>query len=297
MDFQAADTTFATAFLATSTSIQKARRANNLPGAQAGGRALRDALFTLDASLRKINFTPAQAEANSALLSAIGLAIAALDAQNITTNQAAYKKGDGKSGEGLRAVTVALVKMRQSLGLPPLGPQPPALPASANPSSAPASRAPSKFVTKQRPLPKFYVEGNTITDAKAWRDDLLAVGSVNVNAKNTYAATRSYSFGITEAWVGAFPLLLGTGVVGSGVEPPPSGISGFTVLPIDSKNPVSATNPEALPFAVLDAAGTCAAGVLFGADLPKTGKALTLPAGSPCTGNAAREAAVAAGFQ
>ena len=297
--FQAADAAYSSAFATAGQAIQKARQAKDLPGAQAGGRAVRDALFAFDAALRKIEFAPEQEQLNAVLLAAIGQSITALDVQNTTANLAAYMKGDTETGAGVTAVIRALVKLRQSLRLPPQGPEPSALPGSGGPSGAAASSspAPAKFVSKQPPLSRAYVMNDTITDARAWRDDLLSVGARNADAKVTHEATRSFSFGVVEAWVGAFPLLLGTGIVGSAVEPPPSGISGFTVLAINSKNPPSATNPPALPFAVIDAAGTCAAGVLYGINVPNTGKPLTLPAGAPCTGNSAQEAAIAAGFE
>ena len=85
-----------------------------------------------------------------------------------------------------------------------------------------------------------------------------------------------------------------TGIGGSGLDADPNSISGFTVLLINARENEGPKNPSALPFAVKDDSGKCAAGIIYGQGVPTTPKPLTLPAGSPCTGNAAHDAAIKA---
>jgi len=275
--FDAADQAYATAFDAGSADVAAARKAGNLAGAQAGGRKIRDGLFAYDAALRTLTFPPAATAKATTLITAIADAIAALDAQNTATDLAAYQSADPTTGSAVRELIAARADLRDAVGgAPP-----------ANGGSSTTVRATtSTLVTKQQPLDRPYVSSGTVNDASAWLTDLLSVGAANADP----AITSSDSLGIVEAWSGAFPLLTTSGrVVGSSVEAPAGGVSGFTVYAKNDKEPGSAGNPLYLAFAVKDSAGRCAAGALSGFPAPTAQRTLTLPAG-PCTGAAATTA-------
>lgn len=141
--------------------------------------------------------------------------------------------------------------------------------------------------TRQGVLDRSYVANGFVSSASTWRDDLLSVGAGNADPANK----ASESLGIVEAWTGAFPFLNGSGrLVGSSVEAPNSGISGFTVVTKNAKDTASADNPLHLAFAVKDTAGKCAAGALTGFPAPTTATKLSLSPGSPCTAAAAAKA-------
>lgn len=98
-----------------------------------------------------------------------------------------------------------------------------------------------------------YVQGAEITDAQAWRDELLAIAATSYDKENK----KSRSRGIVEGWQAAFPSVLTQDqIVGFAVDPPANGISGFALV-LDKAN-----DGEMLPFRVADTNGVCAAGVV-----------------------------------
>jgi hypothetical protein len=103
------------------------------------------------------------------------------------------------------------------------------------------------------PSENTYVEGTNISDARAWRDDLLEIAKSSYDKGNK----KSNSRGIVEAWQSAYPAVLTADqVVGFAIDPPNNGISGFALV-LDKAN-----DGEMLPFRVTDANGNCAAGVV-----------------------------------
>ncbi len=82
------------------------------------------------------------------------------------------------------------------------------------------------------------------------------------------------------AWVTAYPTVLagGRNMVGSAVEAPENGISGFAV--VDLKAP---GRYAVLMFAAKAADGSCAGAVISGDDQPTTPLPVALAAGQPCT--------------
>lgn len=98
---------------------------------------------------------------------------------------------------------------------------------------------------------KAYVSGSEITDAEAWRDDLLVIATTSFDKTNK----KSMSGGIAEGWQAAYPTVLTKGqIVGSAVPPPKNGISGFALV-VDKP-----TNADVLVFRAADKDGKCAAG-------------------------------------
>ena len=116
---------------------------------------------------------------------------------------------------------------------------------------------------------KAYVSGAEITDAEAWRDDLLAIAQTSFDKANK----KSMSGGIAEGWQAAYPTVLTKGqIVGSAIAPPKNGISGFALV-VDK-----ATNGDVLVFRAADNQGNCAAGeVMVAPDGAVTTKTLDGP--------------------
>lgn len=90
-----------------------------------------------------------------------------------------------------------------------------------------------------------------ITDAAAFRDSLLSIAR-----EENDPGDPADAWGIPDAWLAAVP---GLELVGFQIEATPTTVSGFS-LTGDKDGTV-----EGLPFAVMDASGRCAGGVVMGA--------------------------------
>ena len=108
-----------------------------------------------------------------------------------------------------------------------------------------------------------------------------------MGAANANHETPSEDMGVVVAWRAAFPEVLGdSGVVGYERKASENGISGFAVLPADETKEASRANPYYLAFAVRDAAGRCAGGVLSGYPDPTDRRTVRVKAGTRCSGAA-----------
>jgi len=286
--FHAALDAFYIGFGEAEDKIKAGRAANDMAASQAGGRSMRNAFFEFDAALRKIGFPAEVRSGVDALFSSLGVAIAAFDAQNAATDRDSFLAVDARTGPAVKAVIHDLFELNQKLGGPKV--------TSTTTSQTSTTDARVTVPITQPALSRPYMKGATITDAKAWRDDLFAVAKANVNDKASFRGFYSISLGLIEAWEGAFPSLGEDQFVKERTEAPSSGVSYSIPNSVNDKEPSSASNPVVSAFAVKDASGTCAAGVLYGPDVPTTPKVVNLPAGSACTGQAALDAAIKAGF-
>ncbi len=246
-------------------------RKKGLSKATESVRAVRAAYFGLDAATREIDMPPEVLGDVNAMLSAIGDLIAALDLQGAASTAEAFRAADARAGETQGQADDAIEMVLRALG-------------SEQAHQGPATNG----STTQRRLSPSYVSGDTIADASAWVDDLLAVGAVHANH-----LTPAEDMGVVIAWRAAFPVVLtDERVVGDDTRAPKNGISGFSVLPKDDAKSPGRTNPYVLAFAVRDDSGACAAGVLMGYPDPSETQVVPLERGAPCTGRSAAAAAV-----
>ncbi|KAA1421051.1 hypothetical protein F0U44_01615 [Nocardioides humilatus] len=266
--FSAAHTTFQADFEA-GTALS-AGDAATLEDRTAAVRAVRTAYYDFDAAIREIAM-PADLTADvNALLTAIGTAIAKFDILGAVTTDEAFTEANVPATDAYVAADAALQTVLVDLGL-----------AEETPTPTPTPTAPESPTSTQTPVDAPYIDGTSVTDAAAWRDDLLSIGAANVDP-DVFASSGSY--GIVESWVAAFPDLLPVnGIEGDQIEAPASGVSGFTIYTVDDKDLPSATNPLYLAFAVKDASGACAGGILIGYPSPSTGRPVDVPAGEDCT--------------
>ncbi len=229
-------------------------------------RAIRAAYFDLDTATRKIEMPDDVAPDVNAMLGAIGDLIAALDKQGATTTSEDFEAAKPESSAALQQADDAIQVVVEALGA----------------GTDAESGAGTSGTTKQRRLDVDYVSGDSVDDAGAWVADLLEVGAANVNHE-----TPSEDMGAVVAWRAAFPEVLGdSGVVGYEREASTSGISGFAVLPEDETKEASRDNPYFLAFAVRDASGACAGGVLSGFPDPTEQRTVRVKPGTRCSGAA-----------
>ncbi len=229
-------------------------------------RAIRAAYFDLDTATRTIEMPDDVASDVNAMLGAIGDLIAALDKQGATTTSEDFEAAKPESSAALQQADDAIQVVVDALGA----------------GTGAESGAGTSGTTKQRKLDVDYVSGDSVDDADAWVADLLEVGAANVSHE-----TPSEDMGAVVAWRAAFPEVLGdSGVVGYEREASTSGISGFAVLPADETQEASRDNPYFLAFAVRDAAGACAGGVLSGYPDPTDERMIRLKPGTRCSGAA-----------
>lgn len=246
---------------------------DGLKNATASVRAVRGAYFELDAAAREIEFPDDVKPDVNVMLGAIGELIAALDKQGATTTSEDFQAANPASSAALQQADDAIRVVADDLGVgtgEEHGPGP-------------------SGVTKQRRVDAGYVEGTTIKDAQAWAEDLLRIG-----ARNADHQVPAEDMGVVVAWRAAFPEVLGeSGVVGSERQAQKNGVSGFSVLTKDDQREAGPANPYYLAFAVRDASGRCAGGVLSGHPDPTDRRSVQPKPGSRCSG---AEVARAAGF-
>ena len=239
---------------------------DGLQNATRSVRAVRAAYFDLDTATRRIEMPDDVAPDVNAMLGAIGDLIAALDKQGAVTTSEDFEAAKPESSAALKQSDNAIQVVVDALGA----------------GTDAESGAGTSGTTKQRRLAVDYVSDGSVADADAWVADLLEVGAANVNHE-----TPSEDMGAVVAWRAAFPEVLGdSGVVGYEREASENGISGFAVLPEDETKEASRANPYYLAFAVRDASGTCAGGVLSGYPDPADERTVRVKPGTRCSGAA-----------
>ena len=244
---------------------------DGLENATRSVRAIRAAYFDLDTATRKIEMPDDVAPDVNAMLGAIGDLIATLDKHAAVTTSESFEAAKPASSVALQQADDAIQVVVDALGA----------------GTDADSDAGTSGTTKQRRLVVDYVSGGSVDDATAWVADLLAVGAANADHE-----TPSEDMGVVVAWRAAFPVVLGdSGVVGYEREASENGISGFAVLPKDETKEASRANPYYLAFAVRDAAGRCAGGVLSGYPDPTDERTVRVEPGTRCSGAAMAEKA------
>ena len=239
---------------------------DGLENATRSVRAIRAAYFDLDTATRKIEMPDDVAPDVNAMLGAIGDLIATLDEQAAATTTEDFEAAKPASSQALRQADDAIQVVVDAFD------------AGADADSD----AGTSGTTKQRKLEADYASGGSITSADSWVTDLLEVGAANANHE-----TPSEDMGVVVAWRAAFPEVLGdSGVVGYERQASENGISGFAVLPADETKEASRANPYYLAFAVRDAAGRCAGGVLSGYPDPTDRRTVRVMTGTRCSGAA-----------
>jgi hypothetical protein len=243
---------------------------DGLPNATKSVRAVRAAYFDLDTAARKITMPAEVRNDVNAMLGAIGELIAALDKQATAGTTEEFEAANPASSSALKEADDAIQVVVDALG-----------------AGTDDPGAVMNGSTKQRKLDTDYLSGGTVSDAGAWVADLLVVGADNVNHE-----TPAEDMGVVVAWRAAFPeVLTESRVVGYERKAPVNGISGFAVLTKNAKDEASRSNPYYLAFAVEDASGACAGGVLSGYPDPDRGRVVKLRSGRPCSGQAVAAAA------
>ncbi|MCC6418901.1 MAG: hypothetical protein IT429_11755 [Gemmataceae bacterium] len=124
-----------------------------------------------------------------------------------------------------------------------------------------------------------------VTDAAAFRDDLLTLGMGNLSAQESAGFD-----GFFPVWATAYPGLRG---VGYAVPAGNGTVSVYRNL-LHPKDLGSPANPTVIAFAVTDVSGRCAGGVIYG--FPKTDRSTTVASATPCTAQAV-VSAFSASFQ
>ena len=239
---------------------------DGLENATGSVRAIRAAYFDLDTATRKIAMPDDVVPDVNAMLGAIGDLIATLDKQAAVTTTEDFEAAKPASSAALQQADDAIQVVVDALDA----------------GTDADSDAGTSGTTKQRRLDVDYAPAGSVVDAEAWVDDLLQVGAANANHE-----TPSEDMGVVVAWRAAFPVVLGdSGVVGYEREASENGISGFAVLPEDETKEASGTNPYYLAFAVRDAAGRCAGGVLSGYPDPTDQRTVRMKPGTRCSGAA-----------
>ncbi len=247
---------------------------DGLENATRSVRAIRAAYFDLDTATRKIEMPEDVDPHVNAMLGAIGDLIATLDQQAAVTTSEDFEAAKPASSTALQQADDAIQVVVDALGVG-VG------------ADEDESDAGSSGTTKQRKLDVDYASDGSVDDADAWVADLLDVGAANANQE-----TPSEDMGVVVAWRAAFPEVLGdSGVVGGEREASENGISGFAVLPEDEMKEASQANPYFLAFAVRDASGRCAGGVLSGYPDPIDGRTIRIRPGTRCSGAAVAEKA------
>lgn len=242
---------------------------DGMESATASVRAIRAAYYDLDTATRKIEMPEDVAPDVTAMLGAIGDLIAALDQQAAVTTSEDFEAAKPASSAALQRADDAIQVVVDALGI-------------GGDTEEGSDAGSSGGTTKQRKLNVDYAPEGSVDDAEAWVADLLAVGAANANQE-----TPSEDMGIVVAWRAAFPEVLGdSGVVGGEREASENGISGFAVLPEDELKEASRTNPYYLAFAVRDASGRCAGGVLSGYPDPTDERTVRVKPGTRCSGAA-----------
>jgi hypothetical protein len=241
---------------------------DGLKNATRSVRAIRASYFDLDTATRKIEMPEDVAPDVNAMLGAIGDLIATLDQQAAVTTSEEFEAAKPASSAALQQADDAIQVVVDALGI--------------GADDDTDSDAGSSGTTKQRKLDVGYAPEGSVDDADAWVADLLEVGAANANQE-----TPSEDMGVVVAWRAAFPEVLGdAGVVGGEREASENGISGFAVLPEDETKEASRTNPYYLAFAVRDASGRCAGGVLSGYPDPTDERTIRIKPGTRCSGAA-----------
>ena len=239
---------------------------DGLENATRSVRAIRAAYFDLDTATRKIEMPDDVAPDVNAMLGAIGDLIATLDQQAAATTTEDFEAAKPASSKALQQADGAIQVVVDALDA----------------GTDADSDAGTSGTTKQRRLDVDYASGGSITAADAWVTDLLEVGAANADHE-----TPSEDMGVVVAWRAAFPEVLGdSGVVGYERKAAENGISGFAVLPADETKEASRANPYYLAFAVRDAAGRCAGGVLSGYPDPTDQRTVRMKPGTRCSGAA-----------
>ena len=239
---------------------------DGLANATRSVRAIRAAYFDLDTATRKIEMPADVVPDVNAMLGAIGDLIATLDQQAATTTTEDFEAAKPASSAALQQADNSIQVVVDELDA----------------STDADSDAGTSGTTKQRRLDVDYATGGSVDAADAWVTDLLEVGAANADHE-----TPSEDMGVVVAWRAAFPEILGdSGVVGYEREASENGISGFAVLPKDETKEASRSNPYVLAFAVRDAAGRCAGGVLSGYPDPTDQRTVRMKPGTRCSGAA-----------
>lgn len=114
-----------------------------------------------------------------------------------------------------------------------------------------------------------------VTDAAAFRDQLLTLAMGNLDAQ----ASASFN-GFFPAWSVAIPGLHGVGYA----VPAGTGTVSVYLNLLHPKDPGAPANPTVIAFAVTDATGRCAGGVVYG--FPKTDRSAKVENPAPCTAQA-----------
>lgn len=245
-------------------------------------RAVRLAYSDFDATVAAISMPPGAVEDVAAMHAAIGDLLVKFDLQGATTTVPAYQEANPAAEGAYRAAGAAIEKVRRTLD---------DLDRPATTSDGPAVDDLPLPGSLQAPQTPGYVDGTTVADAAAWRDDLLRIGVTNADTRYT----DDESFGITAGWVAAFPgILTDAALVRAEAEAPRNGISGTAVRLPDPSRESARDNAPYLVFAVRDDDGGCAGGVISGFPALTTTTPVDVVAGQVCSGLAV---AAAAGFE
>ncbi len=242
-------------------------------------RAVRLAYSDFGATVARIEMPTGAAVDVAAMRAAIENMLVAFDLQGATTTVPAYQEANPAAAAAYQAARAAIQAVRRTLAelsLPPAG-------------SAGSVPLPTPGTGQQQLAPEYLVQGR-VTDAVAWRDDLLRVGIANADPRYV----DDESLGIRAGWVAAFPALLtDAGLVRAEAEAPRGGLSGVVVRLPDPSREAARDNAPYLAFAVRDDDGTCAGGVISGYPALTTSTPVDVARGQVCTGLAV---AAAAGF-
>jgi hypothetical protein len=267
VDVEAAKAAFAEAyadFRADFDAANAVREKDGFGNAKRGVRAVRAAYADLADATRRIEMPAEVAEDVELMLTAIAELVGTLDDQAGARTPEEFQDADPASSDAFQQADDAIQVVVDALGV----------------DEPRASESPQRVDTP-------YIDGGSVTDAEAWVRDLLEVG-----ARHADHRTPAEDMGVVVAWRAAFPDVLGeSNVVDYERQAPKSGVSGFAVLPKDGRNPASRSNPYYLAFAVRDASGACAGGVLSGYPDPTQKRQVEVASEARCTGAAVARAA------
>jgi len=245
-------------------------------------RAIRLAYTDFGNTVAGIVMPPGAAEGVTAMYASIEDLVVKFDLQGATTTVPAYQEANPAAKAALQAARAAIEEVRETLETLS---RPPAAPGTEEPVALPTPGS------LQPPLTPAYVVGTRVTDAVAWRDDLLRIGITNADTRYV----DNESFGIRAGWVAAFPeVLTDASLARAEGEAPRSGVSGVVVRLPDPSLEAARDNAPYLAFAVRDDDGTCAGGVISGYPALTTSTPVDVARGQVCTGLAV---AAAAGFE
>ncbi len=245
-------------------------------------RAVRLAYSDFGTTVAGIVMPLGAAEDVTAMQAAIEDLVVKFDLQGAATTVPAYQEANPAATAAFQAARAAIREVRETLE------------ALSRPPASPGTEEPVVLPTPgslQPPLTPAYVAGTRVTDAVAWRDDLLRIGITNADTRYV----DNDSFGIRAGWVAAFPkILTDSSLAEAKAVASRSGVSGVVVRVPDPSRAPARDNAPYLAFAVRDDDGTCAGGVISGYPALTTSTPVDVARGQVCSGLAV---AAAAGFE